>query len=395
MKVKVRAGDTLSYYGRLFSLDLQLLIDSNPTIAMEQLKVGQIINIPGFTSEPHTIKQADTLWKLAENREIPLDALLLLNQDIALNHLSIGGVIDLPKKVTRISIQGKQHYDSSILERDMEHLKQLFPFIQIESIGQSVLGKSLQAIRIGRGPKKVHINASFHANEWITSGILMKSINEYLLSLIHQQPIRGIQTLPLYHQVELTVVPMVNPDGVDLVIHGPPAAHREKLLALNGGNDDFTEWKANIRGIDLNNQFPANWEIEKERKLPKSPAPRDYPGDAPLTEPEGIAMARLAENQSFDRVVAYHTQGAEFYWGYEGLEPFESSAIATEFSRVSGYKAIRYIDSHAGYKDWFIQEYQRPGFTIELGKGVNPLPLSQFDDIYEAMIGLFLASLYM
>ena len=158
---------------------------------------------------------------------------------------------------------------------------------------------------------------------------------------------------------------------------------------------DFSGWKANIRGVDLNNQFPANWEIEKERKEPKAPAPRDYPGDAPLTEPEAIAMADLARNEQFNRMLAFHTQGKEFYWGYEGLEPPESEVIANEFARVSGYRAIRYIDSHAGYKDWFIQEFRRPGFTIELGEGVNPLPISQFDEIYQDALGIFLASLYM
>jgi g-D-glutamyl-meso-diaminopimelate peptidase len=69
--------------------------------------------------------------------------------------------------------------------------------------------------------------------------------------------------------------------------------------------------------------------------------------------------------------------------------------LAAEFERVSGYRGIQNIDSHAGYKDWFIQEFRKPGFTIELGLGVNPLPLSQFDEIYSEAIGIFLASLYM
>lgn len=38
---------------------------------------------------------------------------------------------------------------------------------------------------------------------------------------------------------------------------------------------------------------------------------------------------------------------------------------------------------YAGYKDWFIQEYDRPGYTIEVGRGVNPLPMEQFEQIYE------------
>ena len=47
-----------------------------------------------------------------------------------------------------------------------------------------------------------------------------------------------------------------------------------------------------------------------------------------------------------------------------------------------------YNSSFAGYKDWFIQEYNRPGYTIEAGLGENPLPISQFDNIYEKNIGI-------
>jgi len=222
----------------------------------------------------------------------------------------------------------------------------------------------------------------------------MSYLNEYLLSLTNGTTIRGVKTLPLYQSIDLSIVPMVNPDGVDLVLNGPQE-NREQVIEINEGSTDFTSWKANIRGVDLNNQYPANWEIEKERKKPKAPAPRDYPGDAPLTEPEAQAMAKLAEKENFERVLAFHTQGKEFYWGYEGLEPSESQSLANEFARVSGYEAIQYVDSHAGYKDWFIQEFRKPGFTMELGKGINPLPLSQFDEIYRDVLGVFLAALYM
>ncbi|KOS61133.1 hypothetical protein AN161_19325 [Lysinibacillus sp. FJAT-14222] len=84
-----------------------------------------------------------------------------------------------------------------------------------------------------------------------------------------------------------------------------------------------------------------------------------------------------------------------FVSGFENLEPPESEILVNEFSRVSGYEPIKSAGSYAGYKDWFIQDFRRPGFTVELGSGTNPLPLSQFDDIYEETLGIFLAALYM
>ncbi|MEH7345525.1 M14 family metallopeptidase [Bacillus sp. JJ1532] len=395
MKVKVRAGDTLWYYSRLFMVPLNLLTDSNPSINPNSLNIGQDIQIPGFKAVPYKLKNGDTFWKLSQARHLSVDALLLMNPKTNPNHLQAGETILIPSRVITPIVNGKRNYNFEALTEDIRSLQTIYPFIKINTIGNTVLGKPIQEIRLGKGTKKVHFNASFHANEWITSGILMALLNHFLLSLTNVKPIRGLQTMPLYQSVDISIVPMVNADGVNLVINGPTEDVRERVIGINRGSSNFSGWKANIRGVDLNDQFPAKWETEKERSPEKSPAPRDYPGSAPLTEPEAIAMAELTRSRQFNRALAFHTQGEEFYWGYEGMEPPESSVLAREFARVSGYRSVQYIESYAGYKDWFIKEFRRPGFTIELGKGINPLPLSQFDEIFEEVLGIYLAALYM
>ncbi|WNS74291.1 M14 family zinc carboxypeptidase [Bacillus sp. DTU_2020_1000418_1_SI_GHA_SEK_038] len=395
MKVKVRAGDTLWYYSRLFMVPLNLLIDSNPSVNPNSLNVGQEIQIPGFKAVSYKIKIGDTYWKLSKARHLSVDALLLLNPKTNPNQLQAGETILIPSRVITPVANGKRNYNFEALSEDIQSLQSIYPFIKVNTIGNTVLGKPIQEIRLGRGRKKVHFNASFHANEWITSGIIMSLLNHFLLSLTNVKPIRGLQTMPLYESVDLSIVPMVNADGVNLVINGPTEDVRERVIGINRGSTDFSGWKANIRGVDLNDQYPAKWETEKDRSPEKSPAPRDYPGTAPLTEPEAIAMAELTRSRQFNRVLAFHTQGEEFYWGYEGMEPPESSVLAREFARVSGYRSVQYIESYAGYKDWFIKEFRRPGFTVELGKGINPLPLSQFDEIFEEVLGIYLAALYM
>jgi g-D-glutamyl-meso-diaminopimelate peptidase len=395
MKIRVRSGDSLWYLSKIFTTPLNLIIDSNPNADPENLAIGQEIVIPGFRTLPYQVKEGDTFSKLAHLRNMSIDSIYLLNPEVNPKQLSVGDSILIPNRVVKPIVTGKMKYDYSALEHDINELTQIYPFIRVKTIGKSTLGLPLLEIRIGDGPKKININASFHANEWITTPILMTFINTYLLSLTNELSLRGRRMLSFYHSVELSAVAMVNPDGVNLVLNGPPESTRDEVIQINNGSLDFSAWKANIRGVDLNNQFPANWEIEKERKQPKSPAPRDYPGDAPLTEPEAIAMADLASNNVFDCLIALHTQGEEFYWGYEGLEHPKSSRLANEFSRVSGYKAVRNIDSHAGYKDWFIQEFRRPGFTLELGNGINPLPISQFDEIFQRVVPIFLAAFYM
>lgn len=396
MKVTVRKGDTLWHYSQLFAIPFQLIMDSNRQIG-SYLQIGQEVQIPGFRVQTYTIKSGDTFWKIANRYNLQLDALELLNRSLNPNNLKVGDVVQLPVRVTNRVVNGKREYDYQAMMNDLQELHEIYPFFQLAPMGKSVMGKNIPEVLLGRGSKRVHLDGSFHANEWITTPVIMKFLNDYLLSLTNMSSIRGLSTLPLYSQAMLSIVPMVNPDGVNLVLHGPPKEepYHSQVLKINNGSHDFKDWKANIRGVDLNNQFPANWQIEKERKIPKAPAPRDYPGDAPLTEPEVIAIANLTRQRDYARVLAFHTQGEVIYWGYEGFEPPESQVIVNEFARVSGYDPQRYVDSHAGYKDWFIQDWHRPGFTVELGQGVNPLPISQFDEIYEETLGIFLASMYM
>jgi len=392
----VRPGDSLWHYSEVFKIPLQLIIDSNRNINPQFLRVGQRIRIPGYITTSYQIRQGDSFWQIAQNRNIPLTALLLANPDLNPNALQIGQIIRIPQQITWRIINGQQNYNYNIMMNDIEKLLNAYPFLQSSAIGHSVLGDEIPEILIGKGTKRIHYNGSFHANEWITTPIILTFLNDYLLALTNQHTIRGISTLPLYQQTSLSIVPMVNPDGVNLVIQGPSEdeALRNQLINWNNGSNNFSDWKANIHGVDLNDQFPAKWELESARN-PKTSGPRDYGGERPLSEPESIAMADLTRKRDFARVLAFHTQGRVIYWGFEDLEPPESKILVNEFSRVSGYEPIKSAGSYAGYKDWFIQDWRRPGFTVELGSGTNPLPISQFDDIYEEALGIFLAALYM
>lgn len=395
MDIFARPGDSFWNFSQVFKMPLQLIIDSNRNINTQILTTGQRIQIPGFVATNYKIQTGDSLCLIAQRLNLPLYSLLLVNPNLEPNRLQVGQMIKIPQRITWRLINGKQNFDYDIMMNDIRRLLAVYPFLQTAPIGNSVLKREIPEILVGSGTKRVHYNGSFHANEWITTPIILTFLNDYLLSLTNQTTIRGLFTFPFYQQTTLSIVPMVNPDGVNLVLNGPPAnePRRSRVVELNNGSLDFSDWKANIRGVDLNDQFPANWDRERARN-PKYPGPRDYGGERPLSEPEAIAIADLTRRRDFARVLALHTQGEVIYWGYENLEPPESEVLVNEFSRVSGYESVQTIESYAGYKDWFIQEWRRPGFTVELGSGKNPLPLDQFDEIYQETLGIFLAGLY-
>ncbi len=109
-----------------------------------------------------------------------------------------------------------------------------------------------------------------------------------------------------------------------------------------------------------------------------------------MVAPEALALYNFTLFHNFRLILAYHTQGKEIYWEFQNYAPEESEQIGEAFESVSGYRlaSVPFNSSFAGYKDWFLQEYRRPGYTIEAGIGQNPLPISQFDEIYNDNIGI-------
>ena len=112
----------------------------------------------------------------------------------------------------------------------------------------------------------------------------------------------------------------------------------------------------------------------------------------PLTEPEALSIYNFTLSHNFDIVIAFHTQGQEIYWQFQNFNPPNSLYIGEQFAKSSGYTLAEtpYNSSFAGFKDWFIQNYNRPGYTIEAGIGKNPLPISQFDEIYKDNLGILI-----
>ena len=274
----------------------------------------------------------------------------------------------------------------------IQQLIRTYPFLRSELLATTVFQRPIPTLVIGNGPRKVIFSASHHANEWITTLILLKFAEEFAEAIVTDRDIYRQNARALAEAVTVYMVPMVDPDGVDLVVGAIDEDSIQydlaRRLSQNYPDIPFPDgWKANLLGVDLNLQYPAGWLMAREIKFSQGfvrPGPRDYVGRAPLNQVESRALAEYTRFLEPQLVLALHSQGKEIYWQFRDIVVPGAQELGEKMAAASGYTLADtpYNSSFAGYKDWFIQEFRRPGYTIEVGEGVNPLPISQFDEIY-------------
>lgn len=293
---------------------------------------------------------------------------------------------------------------SESCDRMIREIVNTYPFCRSEVLATTVFQRPLRTLVIGNGPRKVIYSASHHANEWITSLVLLKFGEELAQAIQGGGQIFNVNAQEIAAAVTIYMVPMVDPDGVDLVTGAIESGSVQyavaSRLAENYPSIPFPDgWKANLLGVDLNLNYPAGWLQAREIKFSQGftrPGPRDYVGRAPLDQAESRALAGYTEYIDPDLVLAYHSQGKEIYWQFRDYEVPGARELGELLAQVSGYTLAEtpYASSFAGYKDWFIQQFRRPGYTIEVGSGQNPLPIGQFDEIYRDNLGILVVAAF-
>ncbi len=282
-------------------------------------------------------------------------------------------------------------YTYDAMQEDIQALLKEYPFLECFSIGISVAGREIPALSWGKGEKKILLNGAHHGMEWITSLLLLAMLETCCHHYRNRTGIGTTDFVHLYSKVNVVICPMVNPDGVELAIRGlsetlPPIT-RTKLKAYNGESTDFSRWQANLNGVDLNHNYDAAFYkgvfAQHQLKI-FGPGPTRFSGPEPESEPESKALADFTRQFLPNIAVAYHTQGQVIYDDFESLATEKAKQMARRLSEISGYALDQTegMASYSGYKDWVIQEFGIPAFTIEAGFGENPLSLSQFEEIY-------------
>ncbi len=275
-----------------------------------------------------------------------------------------------------------------------------FFFVRHSVIGRSVLNRPIDCYTIGNKSKKVLLCGAFHGMEWITSLILYMFIINISDSIINHKPLSNENLWEYFTDRSLVVVPCVNPDGVEISLKGSKSAKDLAEFVEAVSNGDTRHWQSNALGVDLNHNFNAGWLKLKEKETAfgiTSPSKTRYGGEMPENQPETITLTEFCRNNDIYSAIAFHSQGEEIYWNYGSNTPYKSREMAEKMSQLSGYTVSfpEDIATGGGFKDWLIEELHIPAFTVEVGKGINPLDISQLVPIYSKIEKMLIYSLIM
>ena len=256
--------------------------------------------------------------------------------------------------------------------------------VKCGSVGKSVLGQDIPYAFVGEeGGDCLLVQGAMHAREHVTALLVLCQIKHLVKN----------KSLKLCGGIYF--VPMTNPDGVRLAQEGAgfveDGQRRSFLRALNGGNGDFSLWKANADGVDVNVNFDARWGEGEQNVF--APAPENYVGEAPFSSPEAAALADFTRSVSPVATLSYHAKGEVVFWefGQTSHRRFRDRRYAEAICRQTGYRLVDGdCGSAGGYKDWCVDKLKIPAYTVEVGEDdlPHPLPYAAFEKILRANVDL-------
>ncbi|OAB33164.1 hypothetical protein PMSD_15750 [Paenibacillus macquariensis subsp. defensor] len=288
-------------------------------------------------------------------------------------------------------VNPKQTYTYDIMTRDIQALAKQYPdLIRYSSTGTSEYNRNLWLMEVGHGPINVLLNGSHHAREWISTILLMEMTENIAIAEHNDAKWGNYQIRDLLDHITFQIVPMVNPDGVTLQQKGLnafPKQDHAALLKMNEGSHNFKRWKANAKGIDLNRQYPADWEHIKYA----APAPHymNYKGKKPLEAKETQTIVKLTTALKPAIAISYNTSGEILYWNYKtpAIHLKRDQSFAKAYANKTGYTMVKPVPnpSGGGFTDWFIQNFGQPGLTPEINPhvGERDVPLSNWDRVWK------------
>ena len=291
---------------------------------------------------------------------------------------------------TIVSAKDKK-YSYKDMQTDLKAFTKKYPeIVSLKIFGKTADKRNIYCLRMGNpnARKQILVQAGIHGREWLNCQVLMKMLEQYLADY-ETGRYKKKTYAELFNEVAVYAIPMVNPDGVTISQYGPSKIRNKKLrknikkMERQGG---YSRWKANARGVDLNRNFPADWEKKSKTKKPSS---EDYPGKRAKSERETKAVLKQINRlPNLKACVNWHSRGELIYWGAKGKGKTWRAArkLAQMVKGATGYKLIESTPPYGSggkLERYYLKKVKVPYVCIETGKEAAPLKHKSFTSIYK------------
>ncbi len=268
-------------------------------------------------------------------------------------------------------------YDYEDLTRDCHKLtKRYSGKIHLSTLGTTYDNRQIWCLRVGSesATRRLVINAAIHAREWKNTQVLMRQTEELMRSYSDYQD--RLKDTCVY------IIPMDNPDGVTISQYGYKKISDKKFRKRVKKLKHNEEWKANARGVNLNDNFPAGFRKGKHRK----PDYMRYSGKKAGSEKETKALMAFINQVNPQAVMNLHSTGSIVYWDFNVEDKLHKQleAMANKVHSFTKYTLMpksSSTDAAGGFADWLVYKKGIVSVTVETGTSVCPLPHSEYKTI--------------
>ncbi len=289
----------------------------------------------------------------------------------------------------------KSKYTYIEMTEDLELLEEKYgDCIHVSILSDTYDKRNIYQVILGNpnAKKKIMVQSSLHAREYMTSLLTMKQIEFYCknyYSGIYQNEYFS----ELFEDVAFYIVPMANPDGVTISQFGASGIKNKTLRAKvttlcnrygKGKSSYYAMWKANARGVDLNRNFAQYWEIVRDTE-PRASA-YGYKGKNPISEIETEILVNMFDSIKPTATISYHATGSIIFWdfGQKGKLKEQASKFTNMVKSLTSYSLVQGFNKYhaAGFSDWVSISRKTPAITIEIGRNSCPLGINEFKSIW-------------
>lgn len=268
---------------------------------------------------------------------------------------------------------GVTTYTPEMVTEELNDLAELYPtIITLEELGKSVEGRPITMVTMGNGAHKIFALGAIHAREYLTTTMLMKDVEEMAHAAAAGNKFGEYDVNQLLDSCTFYILPMTNPDGVDISQHGTngrDAKFKNIKLYTGAGRQGYKSWKSNANGVDLNRNFAHGWANNK--KSPAVPMSEEYKGVKPESEPETQILVDILDEIRPDAILSYHTQGEILYIS----DPLDiHKRLGREISKLTGYQRRPAGRPYGSMQDHVDKELGTFYCCVELCPHIGPYP---------------------